>query len=206
VKNQEPFNPLEKRNLAESIAEKILESELHQLPPDAQFRGAGIYAIYYRGPFAPYRLLAKQNETGMSWPIYVGRAVPRGARKGLESTTKAPVLFKRLTEHAESIRQAGNLVADDFASRYLVVDDIWIPLGESLLIERFHPVWNQCLDGFGNHPPGSGRGNQKCSPWDTLHPGRAWAASLPVCASTAEELAQKVEAHLESTCSVSQNP
>jgi hypothetical protein len=26
------------------------------------------------------------------------------------------------------------------------VDDIWIPLGESLLIEMFSPLWNKVLD------------------------------------------------------------
>ena len=32
---------------------------------------------------------------------------------------------------------AENLDVDDFECRYLIVDDIWIPLGETLLIGRF---------------------------------------------------------------------
>jgi hypothetical protein len=44
------------------------------------------------------------------------------------------VLFRRLKEHAESIRSAQNLDIKDFYCRFLVVDDIWIPLGESLVI------------------------------------------------------------------------
>jgi hypothetical protein len=55
------------------------------------------------------------------------------------------------------------------------VDDIWIPLGESLLIAKFTPPWNQYLDGFGNHDPGSGRYKQQRSLWDVVHPGRPWA-------------------------------
>jgi hypothetical protein len=55
------------------------------------------------------------------------------------------------------------------------VDDIWIPLGESLLIDRLRPIWNLVIDGFGNHDPGGGRRNQMKSSWDVLHPGRSWA-------------------------------
>jgi hypothetical protein len=62
--------------------------------------------------------------------------------------------------------------------RFLPVDDIWIPLGESLLIEKTKPLWNIVVDGFGNHDPGSGRYNQQISAWDTIHPGRQWALKL----------------------------
>lgn len=113
-------------------------------------------------------------------PIYVGKAVPAGARKGGFGLGLSPgtVLFKRLEEHAESIRQATNLKLEDFKCRFLVVDDIWIPLAESLLIEMFSPAWNKIVDGFGNHNPGSGRHGQRRSSWDVLHPGRSWADQL----------------------------
>ena len=62
----------------------------------------------------------------------------------------------------------------------LVCDDIWIPLGESLLIERFQPPWNVLIEGFGIHTPGKGRNKQVKSRWDTLHPGRHLAKGLPV--------------------------
>jgi hypothetical protein len=71
-----------------------------------------------------------------------------------------------------------NLNIDDFYCRFLVVDDIWIPLGESLLIEKTKPLWNVVVDGFGNHDPGSGRYNQQISSWYTIHPGRSWARKL----------------------------
>lgn len=55
------------------------------------------------------------------------------------------------------------------------MDDIWIPLGESLLIATFKPIWNMFVDGFGRHDQGKSRTSQKKSAWDTLYPGRAWA-------------------------------
>jgi len=78
-------------------------------------------------------------------------------------TTTEPVLFQRLREHARSIEQVErhaektgqpNLRLSDFRCRYLVADDIWVPLGEALLIGHYQPIWNQVLQGFGNHDPG----------------------------------------------------
>jgi Eco29kI restriction endonuclease len=92
----------------------------------------------------------------------VGKAVPAGARKGGFGLGADPgrVLFRRLNEHAESIRSTKNLKIDDFYCRYLVTDDIWIPLAEAMLIDLFNPVWNKLIDGFGNHDPGKGRYQQ----------------------------------------------
>ena len=89
----------------------------------------------------------------------------------------------------------GNLNVEDFQCRYLVVDDIWIPLGESLLIRQFRPLWNVVIDGFGNHAPGSGRYNQQRSPWDVLHPGRGWAERLARCTKSEAELVEKINKH-----------
>ena len=107
-------------------------------------------------------------------PIYVGKAVPPGARKGGFGLgiEPGPALFSRLREHAQSIKQTDELKIQDFYCRYLVADDIWIPLGEALLIERFQPLWNVLIEGFGIHTPGAGRKKQVRSKWDTLHPGR----------------------------------
>ena len=127
-------------------------------------------------------------------PIYVGKAVPPGARKGGFGLDKPPgkVLFRRLSEHADSITKASNLDLSDFRCRYLVVDDIWIPLGESLLIEMFNPLWNKVIDGFGNHDPGRGRYNQQRSAWDVLHPGRPWAEKLQPHPKSSDELLEIV--------------
>jgi hypothetical protein len=176
-----PFNPLDKTNLGESVAEALLQQPVGQMPPTEPFIGAGVYALYYEGDFALYKEVAEQNRNELyRWPIYVGKAVPAGARKGGYGLGADPglALFKRLAEHADSIEQAENLRLRDFRCRFLVVDDIWIPLAESLLIEMFSPLWNRKIDGFGNHDPGSGRYNQQRSPWDVIHPGRPWAAKL----------------------------
>ena len=175
------YNPLDKRNLGISVADALLTRPPMGLPPPAPFLGAGIYALYYNGDYPAYAPLAERNQLiPGSLPIYVGKAVPEGARKGGFGLGLAPgtVLFTRLNEHAMSITQAQNLDLSHFTCRYLVVDDIWIPLGEALLIEMFMPLWNRVLDGFGNHDPGSGRSNQKRSAWDVLHPGRPWATRL----------------------------
>ena len=175
-----PFNPLDKKNLGESVADALLGTPVQPLPP-LPFQGAGIYAIYYAGPFPAYTEVAAANRDGRyDWPIYVGKAIPPGARKGRFGLDADPglALFHRLCEHASSIEQASNLALADFACRFLVVEDIWIPLGESLLIEMFQPLWNRAVDGFGNHDPGKGRYNQRRSQWDTLHPGRTWAEKL----------------------------
>lgn len=186
-----PFNPLDKRNIGESAAKALLSSSLQDVPP-SPFIGAGVYAIYYFGNSPIYSSLHLKEK---NCPIYVGKAVPAGARKGnlgLE-INHGTALFKRLAEHAESISVAQNLELKDFKCRFLVVDDIWIPLTESLLIEQFQPVWNCLIDGFGNHDPGSGRYNQQKSPWDNLHPGRSWANKLKSCAYSVAELVTKVK-------------
>jgi hypothetical protein len=132
-------------------------------------------------------------------PIYVGKAIPSGGRKGGTDFEAAigHSLFNRLSEHADSIAKAENLHLADFQCRYLVVDDIWIPLAESMLIHRFRPLWNRALDGFGNHDPGSGRYKQKNSPWDVIHAGRAWALRLQPCARSREEIEMKIKEFFE---------
>ncbi len=172
-----PFNPLDKKHLGESVGLAMLRQEAVPLNGLEAFDGAGIYAIYYIGDFSAYEALAIHNQEGkFNAPIYVGKAVPKGARKGGDMDgPPGKVLFNRLKQHAKSIEEAENLDIRDFYCRYLLVDDIWIPLGESLLIAKFDPIWNKLIDGFGNHDPGSGRHAGLRPRWDVLHPGRPWA-------------------------------
>ncbi|MFZ5883138.1 MAG: Eco29kI family restriction endonuclease [Chloroflexota bacterium] len=202
MRQEAPFNPLDKKNLGTSVADAMLSRPLEDLPPGEPFIGAGVYALYYLGNHPDYATLGKRNREHADCPIYVGKAVPAGARKGglgFESNA-GTVLYKRLREHAESIQQVENLNLEDFKCRFLVVDDIWIPLGESLLIEMFDPAWNKVVDGFGNHDPGSGRYKQKRSPWDVLHPGRPWAERLTGKHEAAEVIRERLARHME-TCS-----
>jgi hypothetical protein len=193
--SSKPFNPLSKVQLARSLAEAFLSSELHPLPPNIRFSGAGVYAIYYTGKLPIYSGLIKRNSVSNdAAPIYVGKAIPSGGRKGGMDFEAAAghSLFNRLSEHGASVADTLDLESRDFQCRYLVVDDVWIPLAESLLIERFQPLWNVVVDGFGNHDPGSGRHRQKKSPWDVLHPGRAWADRLQPCAKSKEEVEAEI--------------
>lgn len=194
-----PFNPLDKKNLGASVAEALLTKEIHPLGDLPVFEGAGIYAIYYTGDFAPYAQVSRLNADGkFMLPIYVGKAVPPGARMGASLELAAGrVLYKRLKEHAESIKSAENLDINDFHCRFLVVDDIWIPLGESLIIARFTPVWNSLIDGFGNHNPGKGRHAGMRPRWDVLHAGRGWAMNLTERSETAAQIAQDAETYLK---------
>lgn len=106
-------------------------------------------------------------------------------------------LYNRLSEHFTSISKASNLNIDDFVCRYLVVDDIWIPLAESMLIEMFKSLWNRCLDGFGNHAPGKGRYQQQRSLWDCVHQGRDWADKLRPNAAPIDVLLEKISKYLD---------
>lgn len=188
----EPFNPLDKENIGRSVVHAMLETEAIPLADLETFNGAGIYALYYKGDFAAYKKLKETNDGEFRVPIYVGSAVPPGGRKGGFGmvTTPHAKLFGRLNKHRQSITQVENLEVKDFHCRYLLVDDIWIPLGESLLISWYSPLWNQKLDGFGNHDPGKGRYQQLKSQWDVVHPGRPWAEK---CAKRPETQAQLID-------------
>jgi Eco29kI restriction endonuclease len=170
-----PFNPLDRVELIRSVGRAMPSSPCEQLPPE-RFEGAGIYAIYYQGDFDPYRPVAL---AGAEWPIYVGRAMPAGEQWGLADLDTSPSakLYERLRQHHNSVKVATNLEEDDFQCRYLVIDDIWIPQAERLLIDHYKPLWNGVVNGFGIRAPRvnpgcmTGRAGQK-SAWDILHPGR----------------------------------
>jgi hypothetical protein len=182
VTEGDPYNPLDKLNLGRSVAEALLERPVARLSETTGLIGAGVYAIYYTGDFPAYQPIAEQNRSDVfKQPIYVGKAVPTGARKGgvtLDAST-GNSLRDRLRIHATSIRGVENLALDDFWFRSLVVDDVWIPLGESMMIALFKPIWNRVIDGFGNNKPGVGRSGQRLSFWDILHPGRKSMRGLP---------------------------
>lgn len=189
-----PFNPLAKRHLGESVGQAMLHAPVISMNELTPFEGAGIYAIYYTGDFEAYEKISNANRNGeFSTPIYVGKAVPKGARKGgaLESRP-GKVLYNRIRQHARSIDQANNLDIMDFHCRYLVVDDIWIPLGEALLIAKFSPLWNKLVDGFGNHDPGKGRHAGLRPRWDVLHPGRPWAKLCRERDESAEQIIREI--------------
>jgi len=189
------YDPLDYTNIGKSVVRALLEKPAQGLTQDLDIEGAGIYALYYTGRSALYRLIADPSHRV---PIYVGKAVYGGRRKGAVTAVQAgrsQPLAKRLGEHAWSITKARNLALKDFWCKVLVVKQVWIPLAERILIEIFRPVWNAAVDGFGNHAPGAGRTAMRRPKWDTLHPGRPWARPLKP-EHTAEGIRRAVEQHL----------
>jgi hypothetical protein len=178
-----PYDPLDLRTRAENMVKVVLEQPVIPLGSLKAFEGSGIYVLYYTGDFAPYQPVARENR-GQKWgrPIYVGEATRKGGRKGgvLAEGPPGRALFDRLGNHADSLQSAENLAIEDFWCRYLVLKDFFIPLCESLLIDRYEPLWNKLIDGFGNNPLGGPRQKQQAKAmWDVLHPGRAGAAISP---------------------------
>ncbi|MDX6806155.1 Eco29kI family restriction endonuclease [Terrihabitans rhizophilus] len=190
------YNPLARINLARSIEGELLNRPTTPLAEVDHIIGAGMYVIYYVGRFPPYTPVAAANADGQfRMPIYVGKAIPKGGRKGGLNENAAAggtALAERLRQHAASVSESENLDLADFCIRHLVVDDIWIPLGENMLIESFKPVWNRAIDGFGNKDPGRRRATQFKSPWDVLHPGRSFSHKLADSPLTSEFLIQRV--------------
>ncbi|MGP2445629.1 Eco29kI family restriction endonuclease [Pantoea ananatis] len=153
----------------------------YPLPPNESFRGAGVYALYYKGQNPLYEKFSQINKFELTLPIYVGKAVPAGWRQSRisEGATRAgSELFKRIKEHSNNIIKSNNLNVNDFYCRFMIFEatgsDL-ISTVEAALIKLHKPLWNTIVDGFGNHTPGNGRFAQAKSDWDVVHPGRAWA-------------------------------
>lgn len=168
---------------------------VHTLPPPENFIGAGVYALYYIGKHPYYEELYKQNRTSFAQPIYIGKAVPRGWRQA-RTQEVSNELFARLNDHFRSISAAENLNASDFRCRFMILEDAaadMIGTVEASLIRHYKPIWNNTIDGFGNHTPGAGRFKQAKSDWDIIHPGREWAKKCTGVSSTKEEVELKIK-------------
>ena len=130
----------------------------------------------------------------------MGKAVPRGWRQA-RLHDAANELYARLSDHANSINQADNLDIEDFRCRFIILEDAaadMIGTVEASLIRQYTPIWNSCIDGFGNHDPGSGRYDQAKSDWDILHPGRSWADRLRGAHSSLKEIETKAKDYYKS--------
>lgn len=151
------------------------------LPPPETFLGTGIYALYYIGQNPLYAKYAELNRLAYSYPIYVGKAVPKGWRQSRiadSAATQARELHNRLREHSRSISSGAGLLPEEFMCRFVIFEDEasdMIGTIEAALIKLNRPLWNVAIDGFGNHDPGRGRYEQAKSDWDVIHPGRLWA-------------------------------
>jgi hypothetical protein len=156
--------------------------------------GSGVYAIYYNGGFAHYAPISS-SET----PIYVGQAAPavNNARTPMEQGDR---LCRRLDEHRKNIEKASStLDVGDFEFRSLVVQSGWETAAEDYLIHLFRAISNSetgILYGLGKHGDDAVTRANKRSPWDTLHPGRAWAADSRLAdAKSLGQIAVELTAH-----------
>ena len=176
-------------------------SPLVDFPPP-NFRGTGIYGLYYFGDYSLYQPLVSAVKKGHLIPIYVGKAVPAGARqaKNITSDIESSALYGSLRDHYRSIRGIANLKTEDFKCKFLVMvgsSEDMTPAAEAAVIRKYNPLWNSVIDGFGNHTPGRRRFDQQLSGWDTLHFGRTWAKELRGgYRVTPDQLVERVEQHL----------
>ena len=62
---------------------------VHTLPPPDSFLGTGVYALYYIGRKSLYKRYSELNRLSYDYPIYVGKAVPKGWRQARSSDPKS---------------------------------------------------------------------------------------------------------------------
>lgn len=197
VYNPEPFDPLDYENLGLSITRALNKERIQNLADVEEQFGVGVYALYYAGPFEPYRRLAEINraEPG-SRALYIGKAHSDAAQTGNTDMSAAKAgkqLYKRMTHHRDTIASAENLDVNDFHVRLLRLHPTWVPVAEGISIRVHKPLWNRIIRGFGSNVTGGGRGNQMRSRWDTLHPGRPYAMNLRARNESFEDIVQDVE-------------
>jgi hypothetical protein len=175
---------------------------VHSLPPPESFLGTGVYALYYIGSNPLYQRYAELNRLAYNYPIYIGKAVPKGWRQARSSDNSltSRELFSRLREHSRSIIAVSGLSVEDFMCRFVIFEaegSDMISTIEAALIKLNKPLWNTTVDGFGNHDPGKGRYEQAKSDWDVIHQGRAWANKCNGVHKQESSIFLSIERHLK---------
>ena len=177
---------------------------VHTLPPPETFLGTGVYALYYTGKNPLYKRYAELNRLSYDYPIYVGKAVPKGWRQSRSSDNalnQSRELISRLREHSRSITKGSELLLEDFMCRFVIFEEEgsdMISTIEAALIKLNRPLWNTAVDGFGNHDPGSGRYEQAKSDWDVIHEGRTWATKCNGTHRERSKIFSNISRHLKS--------
>ena len=176
---------------------------VHSLLPPEIFLGTGVYALYYIGLNPLYKRYSELNRLAYNYPIYVGKAVPKGWRQSRISDSalnQSRELNNRLREHSRNIVVGAGLSLKDFMCRFVIFEDEgsdMIGTIEAALIKLNRPLWNVAVDGFGNHDPGRGRYEQAKSDWDVIHPGRSWAERCNGTPKKESIIVSNIERHLE---------
>lgn len=179
------FDPSDPKTVGRMVSIALLAQPRVPLASIKPAYGSGVYAIYYEGPHPLYARISR-TET----PIYVGKADPTN---GDASTAReqGPRLTARLIEHAGTIATAEQYAAQqalpdglhgirlsEFSCRRLVCATNAQLVAERHLIRIFWPVWNSDTSacwGMSKHGDAAKTRKNKRSPWDVVHPGRAWA-------------------------------
>lgn len=166
------FDPLAVENVGVTLAVELLEQPLQPMPPPEPFAGAGVYALYYAGNHPAYDGLTALDGGRFKYPVYIGKASGESSKQGFNSSSAAKKrkLYERIAQHAKSIDEVNNLDVADFRCRFLVLNDAYIALAESVLIRLFRPAWNGMS--FGSKVVGKNRMGGNVGLWDALHPGR----------------------------------
>ena len=189
------FDPSNPKVVGRFVALALVAQERLPLAEVQPFYGSGVYAIYYRGRFGLYGALS-----GTETPLYVGQAAPSD-RNARTANAQGPRLSARLAEHRKNIAKATTtLDLADFDYRALVVQSGWETAAEDYLIHLFRPLWNNetgILYGLGKHGDAATTRANKRAPWDTVHPGRGWAAATLEDAKSTDQIEREVAAHLE---------
>ncbi len=194
------FNSPEFEEIIKDTIRFFNGTPIQPVPPVESFEGAGVYALYYIGNGGLYQQFHQINRLEYRLPIYVGKAVPRGWRQGRTTASSSTELYRRLGDHAKSIRAAQNLNLSDFLCRFMILENeasSLIGTVEAALIRTYLPLWNCDIDGFGNHDPGSGRYNQEMSEWDLVHPGRKWACKCAKSGKSINEITASITSYFD---------
>ena len=169
--NYEQFDPLAVENVGVTLAVELLEQPLHAMPPEEGFVGAGVYALYYSGSHPAYATLVSLDRGRFKYPIYIGKAAGESAKQGFNPQTSGKKkLYERIRQHSASIGAVDNLELSEFRCRFLVLNDAYVTLAESVMIRAFRPPWNGMS--FGSKVVGRHRMSGRPALWDSLHPGR----------------------------------
>jgi hypothetical protein len=201
------FDPSDPKTVGRMVSLALLAQPMVPLGAVKPAYGSGVYAIYYTGDHPLYARISR-TET----PIYVGKADPSN---GDASTAReqGPRLTGRLIEHAGTISIAEKYAGEqglapglaaihlaDFKCRRLVCATNAQLVAERHLIRMFWPVWNsdtKACWGMSKHGDAASTRRNKRSPWDVVHPGRAWALDEQLeNNATAEEVAVRIDAIL----------
>lgn len=179
------FDPSDPKIVGRMVSIALMAQPLVSLSEVKHAYGSGVYAIYYHGPHPLYMSIS-----GTETPIYIGKADPE-SHDASNPREQGARLTARLLEHAGTIETTENyananklptglhqIKLKDFSCRRVVCATNAQLVAENHLIRMFWPIWNsetKACWGMSKHGDSAKVRANKRSPWDVVHPGRAWA-------------------------------